>query len=89
MRRQMPRMLRRLAHEFDHLSRGLMTQRSAIPWPLPFEFAGGVAVLTQGQVNYFTVDLVPGNDLLFCVVPDVKDGKSHVQHGMVRHLRID
>jgi hypothetical protein len=27
--------------------------------PQPFGFAGGVAVLTQGQVNFFTVDLVP------------------------------
>ena len=57
--------------------------------PQPFDFAGGVTVLTPGQVNFFTVDLVPGNYLLFCFVPDVKDGKSHVRHGMVRQITID
>ena len=51
--------------------------------PPPFEPAGGAMALGRGQVNYMTVDLSPGEYALLCFVPDVKDHKAHVEHGMV------
>jgi hypothetical protein len=33
-----------------------------------------------------TLDLVPGDYVLVCYVPDAHDGKPHLAHGMIREL---
>ena len=38
--------------------------------------------------EYFTADLTPGNYALLCFVPDAKDGKPHLEHGMVKQFKI-
>lgn len=56
--------------------------------PPPGVALGGVAPFSKGQSIYVPVDLTPGNYLLLCFVPDVKDGKSHVEHGMMMPLTV-
>lgn len=55
----------------------------------PFEFAGGTLALSPGGENFLTLDLVPGNYVLVCFVPDVDDGKPHLAHGMIRELAVN
>jgi hypothetical protein len=57
--------------------------------PPPFTPAGGVLALAKGQVNYITADFEKGTYMLFCFVPDAKDGKPHTMHGMTREVTID
>jgi hypothetical protein len=54
----------------------------------PAEPAGGVTGPNKGQVAWLTITLTPGNYLLNCYVPDVKDGKPHFMHGMVKQITI-
>ena len=49
---------------------------------------GGIAPMAAGEHGYITVTLAPGTYLLLCFVPDAKDGKSHIAHGMVREITI-
>lgn len=51
----------------------------------PGAFFSGITALPEGLHGYITVDFSPGNYLLICYVPDVRDGKPHYQHGMYRH----
>jgi hypothetical protein len=39
-------------------------------------------------VNYLTLDLEPGRYALYCFVPDARDGKEHVAHGMIREIEV-
>ncbi|MGH7604979.1 MAG: hypothetical protein ACRENK_13415 [Gemmatimonadaceae bacterium] len=52
--------------------------------PPPARFLGGVSPLAPGHSNELAVDLAPGHYVMLCFVPDAKDGKPHVAHGMVR-----
>jgi len=54
----------------------------------PTEPAGGVTGPTKGNVAWLTITLTPGNYLLNCYVPDVKDGKPHFMHGMVKETTV-
>jgi len=56
--------------------------------PPPAHALGGVDALAPGASGYFDIDLTPGNDGLLCLVPDVKDGKPHVAHGMVKEIAV-
>lgn len=56
--------------------------------PPPGETVGGVAPFSKGRSIYVPVDLTPGNYVLICFVPDAKDGKPHVDHGMVTQLTV-
>jgi hypothetical protein len=57
--------------------------RQATP---PFETAGGTVALSPGRENFMTLDLVRGDYVLVCFVPDAHDGKPHLAHGMIREL---
>jgi hypothetical protein len=57
--------------------------------PPPGTFLGGVSPLTIGEVNYITVDLTPGEYALFCFLPDAKDGKPHIMHGMMKQVSVN
>ena len=56
--------------------------------PPPGEPMGGTAAMAKGEWNDIVVDLSPGEYAMFCFVPDAKDGKEHVAHGMIRQFSV-
>jgi uncharacterized cupredoxin-like copper-binding protein len=54
----------------------------------PLKPLGGATTLMPGGHETITLNLVAGNYGLFCFVPDAKDGKGHVMHGMVKQLTV-
>lgn len=56
--------------------------------PPPGMPMGGTTLLSRGESNDVTVELEPGEYALLCMVPDAKDGKPHVVHGMVRQITV-
>jgi hypothetical protein len=54
----------------------------------PAHFLGGVSPIAPGKSNDLSLDLAPGHYVFLCFVPDAKDGKPHVAHGMVRDFVI-
>lgn len=56
--------------------------------PIPATAFGGTTAIGAGQRERIRLNLVPGNYLLVCFVPDMKDGKPHVAHGMVHQFTI-
>jgi len=56
--------------------------------PPPASLAGGMAPIQSGATAQFTLDLTPGEYALLCFVPDQKDGKPHVAHGMMQQVRV-
>ena len=56
--------------------------------PPPAHFLGGISPIAPGKSNELAIDLTPGHYVFLCFVPDAKDGKPHVAHGMVRDFVI-
>lgn len=56
--------------------------------PPPGAPMGGVAAMNAGGHGYATVDLPAGQYGLLCFVPDSRDGKPHVAHGMVTQITV-
>jgi hypothetical protein len=56
--------------------------------PPPAEPVGGVVVLDKGGRATFTADLQAGDYGLICFVPDSKDGKMHLVHGMMKNIKV-
>jgi uncharacterized cupredoxin-like copper-binding protein len=56
--------------------------------PPPALPLGGVAVIGQGDSGVFTADLTPGDYGMICFVPDAKDGKPHLMHGMIKQITV-
>lgn len=57
--------------------------------PPPGTFlSGGAAPMSSGEANVVTVDLTPGEYGFLCFVPDSKDGKPHVMHGMLKQFTV-
>jgi hypothetical protein len=56
--------------------------------PPPAMPVGGVGVLENGMRGSFTADLTAGEYGLICFVPDAKDGKLHLAHGMMKTLKV-
>jgi hypothetical protein len=56
--------------------------------PPPGEPLGGIASIHPGGYGFITADLTPGDYGLLCFVPDAKDGKPHVMHGMVKQFSV-
>ena len=56
--------------------------------PPPGRFGGGVSPIAPGASNDLALDLAPGRYALLCFVPDAKDGKPHVAHGMVHEITV-
>lgn len=57
--------------------------------PPPGRPIGGPVGLDQGERNWFTVDLAPGNYSLICFYPDRADNRPHFAHGMTRDFVIE
>ena len=49
---------------------------------------GGISAMPKGAVGYVSVNLPPGEYALMCFLPDAKDGKPHLAHGMVKQFTI-
>jgi hypothetical protein len=56
--------------------------------PPPATFLGGLSPMEQGSKGQFTVDVTPGNYVLLCFLPDGKDGKPHLMHGMAKPITV-
>lgn len=56
--------------------------------PPPAKAMGGTSGQKKGDVAYLPVDLTPGNYLFVCFLPDAKDGKPHLAHGMIKEFSI-
>jgi hypothetical protein len=56
--------------------------------PPPAAPLGGVAVLEKGDHGSFDVELTPGEYGFICFVPDSKDGKPHLFHGMMKTIKV-
>jgi len=54
----------------------------------PTRPVGGFEGPDVGKTGWFTITLAPGKYLLTCYVPDAKDGKPHVVHGMVQEITV-
>ena len=54
----------------------------------PAEALGGVVTLDKGGRGTFEVELTPGDYGFICFVPDAKDGKPHLAHGMVKSIKV-
>jgi len=57
--------------------------------PPPAMPMGGVGVIDPGATGTFPADLAPGSYGLICFVPDAKDGKPHLMHGMVKDFKVE
>jgi len=64
------------------------TWAESMKGPPPAEPVGGVGVLDKGGWGVFTADLTAGDYGLICFVPDVKDGKMHLVHGMMKNIKV-
>jgi hypothetical protein len=49
---------------------------------------GGVSAIMPGATEYFTANVTPGNYVMLCFLPDAKDGKPHLEHGMVKEFTV-
>jgi plastocyanin len=70
------------------------TPRDLLGWvetqqgPPPAMPLGGTSLLSQGETNQISADFTPGEYVLLCFVPDARDGKPHVAHGMVKQFTV-
>jgi hypothetical protein len=70
------------------------TMKDLMDWAKTYKGAppatpmGGVAAIRAGGEATIDVDLPAGNYALLCFVPDAKDGKPHVEHGMAQEIKI-
>ncbi len=56
--------------------------------PAPGTMHGGVSAIMPGTHGFVEVDLPPGEYGLICFVPDMKDGKGHYVHGMMKKVTV-
>jgi hypothetical protein len=56
--------------------------------PAPGKLQGGVSAIMPNTRAFVEVDLQPGEYGLICFVPDMKDGKPHFVHGMMKKVTV-
>jgi uncharacterized cupredoxin-like copper-binding protein len=60
--------------------------------PMSFEDlgtgAGGIAAIAPGMESYFEADFTPGEYALVCMAT-APDGRSHMEHGMIRQVTVE
>jgi hypothetical protein len=56
--------------------------------PAPGALQGGVSAIMPGSHAFVEVDLEPGEYGLICFIPDMKDGKAHFEHGMIKTIKV-
>jgi hypothetical protein len=50
---------------------------------------GGASFVAGTTENIVELDLTPGDYALLCFVPDAKDKKPHLEHGMIQQITIN
>lgn len=48
---------------------------------------GGIAAIAPGMQSYFEADFTPGEYVLLCMAT-APDGRSHIEHGMIREISV-
>ncbi len=66
----------------------LMKWGATFKGPMPGSAMGGISGMPKGGEAYLSMDLTPGNYVLLCFLPDAKDGKPHIVHGMMKPFTI-
>jgi hypothetical protein len=61
----------------------LMAWSATYEGPAPAEPVGGVTGFGPGRTVVMEVDLIPGEYVAVCFVPDATDGVPHLEHGML------
>jgi hypothetical protein len=56
--------------------------------PPPGALVGGITGIAKGRTVEMTTSFTPGEYALICFVPDAKDGKAHLVHGMVKQFTV-
>jgi hypothetical protein len=56
--------------------------------PPPGNSMGGTSGQRPGMTATFEADITPGDYAIICLVPDSKDGKAHLEHGMVLPFKV-
>jgi hypothetical protein len=56
--------------------------------PPPGNSLGGTSGQRPGMTATFEAEITPGDYAILCLVPDSKDGKPHVEHGMVLPFKV-
>jgi hypothetical protein len=54
----------------------------------PVSPLGGISPMMPKESGEFSVEITPGDYALICFVPDMKDGKAHLMHGMVKSVKV-
>lgn len=49
--------------------------------------AGGIAAIRPGMEAFFDADLAPGEYVMMCMAT-APDGRSHIEHGMIRQISV-
>jgi hypothetical protein len=57
--------------------------------PAPVDMLGGASGIAQGRHMFITASFTPGKYVLLCFIPDARDGKPHVAHGMAKEISIE
>ncbi len=56
--------------------------------PPPGALVGGITGIAKGRTADIATSFTPGDYALVCFVPDAKDGKPHLAHGMVKPFSV-
>jgi len=56
--------------------------------PPPGALMGGITGIAKGRTVEVPTTFTPGEYALICFVPDAKDGKAHLAHGMVKQFSV-
>ncbi len=67
---------------------GTWVEKNLMKGPPPGKPIGGIAALAKGRSGTIPVDLKPGHYGFICFAPDVKDGKPHFAHGMMKDFTV-
>jgi uncharacterized cupredoxin-like copper-binding protein len=66
----------------------LLTWLNSETGPPPMVWASGAGALSPGTVAYLNADFPPGEYVLLCFLPDTRDGKPHIAHGMRKQFTV-
>ena len=56
--------------------------------PAPAIPMGGITGIEPGRSITIIQDLTPGTYAFYCFVPDAKDGREHIAHGMMKEFTV-
>lgn len=64
---------------------GWMQKQDGPPPAIPM---GGITGIEPGRTITIVQDLTPGTYAFYCFVPDAKDGREHIAHGMMKEFTV-